>query len=247
MNPSLFPSLSAPRDGYVFVVTYGRSGSTLLMKLLNSISGACIRGENGDSLTPLLRSICNLENSYNVKVRRAEMEKRPEDRTYYWKRLLGTPDDPWYGAENIDVDDYARSILDAFVRTVLRPPEKVSLLGFKDIHFYKDPSNFESTMSCMLRYFPQSRIIFLTRSIEDVASSGWWKDMDRTAVLQELGRANILFESFHKNNTDRTIMFDYAEFADLDEGVRRIFDFVGADFDRDKTKNILEVRLNHLK
>ena len=44
------------RDGpvddlsYVFVMTYGRSGSTLLMGLLNTIPGYLIRGENDDAL-----------------------------------------------------------------------------------------------------------------------------------------------------------------------------------------------------
>src|SRR6478609_6549835 len=36
--------------GYVFVMTYGRSGSTLLMGLLNTIPGYLIRGENDDAL-----------------------------------------------------------------------------------------------------------------------------------------------------------------------------------------------------
>ena len=41
----------ASRDlGYVFVMTYGRSGSTLLMGLLNTIPGYLIRGENDDAL-----------------------------------------------------------------------------------------------------------------------------------------------------------------------------------------------------
>ena len=35
-----------PKRGYTFVVTYGRSGSTLLMGVLNSIPGYCLRGEN---------------------------------------------------------------------------------------------------------------------------------------------------------------------------------------------------------
>ena len=35
---------------YVFVMTYGRSGSTLLMGLLNTIPGYLIRGENDDAL-----------------------------------------------------------------------------------------------------------------------------------------------------------------------------------------------------
>jgi hypothetical protein len=36
--------------GYVFVMTYGRSGSTLLMGLLNTIPGYLVRGENDDGM-----------------------------------------------------------------------------------------------------------------------------------------------------------------------------------------------------
>lgn len=247
MNPHLYPSLHIPRDGYVFVVTYGRSGSTLLMKLLNSIPDACIRGENGNTLTPLLRSIHDLRHSHNVNVRRAQMKKPPEERTHYWARLIGTVDDPWYGAENINVGVYARSILDAFVRTVLCPPQQVSLLGFKDIHFYKAGEYFEPAMSCMLKFFPKSRIIFLTRDLDEVSNSGWWKEMDKDAVLGELGGANDRFRSFHRSNKEETMIFDYKEFSDRAGGVERIFDFVGARFDRDKVDRILDVRLNHLK
>src|SRR5829696_1859856 len=41
---------SAQGLGYVFVMTYGRSGSTLLMGLLNTIPGYLVRGENDDAL-----------------------------------------------------------------------------------------------------------------------------------------------------------------------------------------------------
>ena len=42
----------APVD-HVFVMTYGRSGSTLLMGLLNSIPGYLIRGENRHAMRHL--------------------------------------------------------------------------------------------------------------------------------------------------------------------------------------------------
>src|SRR6056297_391020 len=40
----------------VFVVTYGRSGSTLVQNLLNGLPGACVRGENENLLAPLVRA-----------------------------------------------------------------------------------------------------------------------------------------------------------------------------------------------
>ena len=46
------------RYNFVFIFTYGRSGSTLLMGLLNSLPHYCIRGENNNllhRLYPVLR------------------------------------------------------------------------------------------------------------------------------------------------------------------------------------------------
>lgn len=217
------------------------------MKLLNSIPHACIRGENGDSLTPLLKSIHNIQNSYNVNIRRDQIGKSFDNRDAHWKKMLGTPDDPWYGAENVDVEDYAHSILDAFVKSVLCPPTNVGLLGFKDIHFYKAGGQFVFLMNCMLKYFPKSRIIFLTRNLNEVSKSGWWKNLESNTVVSELEEANRLFHSFHNHNKENTIVFDYHEFSNRATGVKRIFDFVGANFDRAKIDSVLDVRLNHLK
>ena len=51
-NPAATPG---DRDdlGYVFVMTYGRSGSTLVQGLLNAIPGYLIRGENAAALNHL--------------------------------------------------------------------------------------------------------------------------------------------------------------------------------------------------
>ncbi len=41
--------------GAIFIVCYGRSGSTLLTRVINTIPGACIRGENANALMHLFR------------------------------------------------------------------------------------------------------------------------------------------------------------------------------------------------
>ena len=41
---------------HVLIITYGRSGSTLLQGLLNSIDGCIVRGENYDACKGLFRT-----------------------------------------------------------------------------------------------------------------------------------------------------------------------------------------------
>lgn len=38
-KPAAVTPLRRPKDGFLFVVTYGRSGSTLMQKLLDAIPG----------------------------------------------------------------------------------------------------------------------------------------------------------------------------------------------------------------
>ena len=64
--------------GYVFVMTYGRSGSTLLMGLLNTIPGYLVRGENDDALRYLydFHRTC-VERSQHWPVERVRMRTDP--------------------------------------------------------------------------------------------------------------------------------------------------------------------------
>ena len=245
-HPGNYPYLYAPADGYVFVVTYGRSGSTLMQKLLNSIDGYCIRGENNNSLMPLCRSILNVDTEQNFTLRRNALKNDAGQRKSFLRDILETPDDPWFGAELVDPEDYARSLLDAFVRSILHPPPGTRVLGFKDIHFYKDAGFFPKMMTYMLRYFPNARIIFQTRDLEQVSRSGWWKAMPQKKVIETLSAADTLYRNFAASN-DRCLLFDYSSFAKGPEGVQPIFDFLGETANEEKVQAVLQKKLAHLQ
>ena len=70
----------------VFVVTYGRSGSTLVQNMLNALPSACVRGENENLLAPLARA-------WNVVLHSEQGAKMRQTGT------LSVPSDPWYGYE----------------------------------------------------------------------------------------------------------------------------------------------------
>lgn len=241
-----YPHLLRPERGYIFVATYGRTGSTVLMKTLNTIPGSCIRGENNNSLAPLMRSIDLIKTETNFSIRREQAALPFEERGVWWQKMIGKTDDPWYGAELVRPRAYALSLLDSYVRHILNPPETVSYLGFKDIHYYKNGPFFDDTLRLMLHFFPNARIVFLTRDLDQVSQSAWWKDIPKETVITQLQDANRKFEQFFSANQDRCYMIDHTDLLRGLDGVMPLFDFLEADVDAEAVEGVLNTRLTHL-
>ncbi|MEM0934923.1 MAG: sulfotransferase [Pseudomonadota bacterium] len=232
-----FASLYAPKDGYVFVVTYGRSGSTLLQHLLNRIPGYCIRGENGDALRPLFMSWKRLRKSPGPRPRAAPAGKG----------ATAVPTHPFYGMEHIDPYRYRLDLADTFVRQVLRLPAGTRVGGFKEIRYMAEPRSLASYLDFIATTFPQTRFVFNTRDHEAVCQSGWWKSQPRDEVLKMLARGEAEFDRYIASKPDRclklhydTYVADHAEFA-------RLFEFLGETTDLDLVADVMGRQLTHLK
>ncbi len=107
---------------YVFVVTYGRSGSTLLQSLLNSCKGVQIRGENGNVLYHLYRAAMAARSTRQIG-------KTPQ---------TVVPDGPWYGAGEVRPVLFESELIGNFVRTVLAPDDGIQVTGFKEIRYNRN-------------------------------------------------------------------------------------------------------------
>ncbi|SIQ90864.1 Sulfotransferase family protein [Paracoccus thiocyanatus] len=245
MNAKLYPALYAPKDGYVFVVTYGRSGSTLTQSLLNSIPGYCIRGENGNLLYQLARAVSVTKTWDNYVWRRTDRDKPAEEQRVFLKGILGTPGDPWYGAENVDPLHFSRSLANVFVRDVLAPPKGTRVCGFKEIRFHEDKAFFPSYLDIIKSSFPKARFIFQTRDPEDVSKSSWWGSRKKSDVLEMIRNAEMLFQSFSEQNPDSCMTVNYERYAEGSGYVSELFDFLGESVDEAAVSKVLDRKLKH--
>ncbi len=233
--------LRRPTDGYLFVVTYGRSGSTLTQNLLNSIPGYCIRGENANALYHIVKLIDAFQREQNLQMRKDQLAGKgrfvPE---------LGQPSDPWYGAELIDIDGTARRLLNVFCREILQIPPETRVAGFKEIRYLQDLNFMPRQLEIMQQFFPKARILFLTRDHAQVADSSWWRGHEKDNLMPRLARADAAFAAYaesHKN----CFRLDYATYAEGPEGLRPLFDFLGEPMDVEKVAAVLGQRLTHGK
>lgn len=236
-----FPALYAPSEGYLFVVTYGRSGSTLTQKLLNAIPGYCIRGENGNAIYHPCRLIemLNLEPNYAMRKAGAGSNLVREVIP-----TVGTPDDPWYGAENVDISRVAKQLFNVFCKEFLQLPPGVRVGGFKEIQYLDSVAFMPTMLEMMQEYFPNSRILFLTRNSEQVASSSWWQTYDRVALIDRLACADAAYNAYRQSH-DNCFHLDYATYAEGADALRPLFDFLGEPMDVALVSQILDTKLTH--
>lgn len=233
--------LRRPSGGFLFVVTYGRSGSTLTTNLLNSIPGYCIRGENANGAYHLCRLIDAYQREPNFKMRKEQLAGRgrpvPE---------MGQPSDPWYGAELVDIDQFARRLFTTFCREVLHIPQGTRVAGFKEIRYLNDLNFLPRQLDIMAQYFPKARFLFLTRDPAEVADSSWWRGHDKAVLLPKLNRANAEFESYAASHPG-CFHLDYATYAHGAEALRPLYAFLGEPMDPVQVQSVLDQRLTHLK
>ena len=200
----------------VFIVTYGRSGSTLLQGLLNAIPGYRIYGENAGFMF-------KLQDSYEALLSAHKHLANPKN---------DNESQPWFGSSRFDTESVTREFR-KFVNTMLfrphlDPPHKV--FGFKEIRFNNmQHENIDKYIQFMRRLFPETAIIFNTRKIEDVVKSGWWRNSYWSGLPAQLAEFHEFCGYYSEKNPDHAIHVTYDDLilADRKE-VRRLLDFLGA-------------------
>lgn len=213
--------------GHLFVVTYGRTGSTALQNVLNSIPDFLIRGESGGALNHLAKSIMSIENGQNSQ------------------RRTDNPAHPWFGIGDVNLQNYRAELVDSFSRIILRPSADTRMTGLKDIRFTTEHLNddeFAKTLS-FLRAFPGCRIVFLTRDPVAVAQSGWWAKRSKDEVIPILEATIARFQS---HIADDTFLIDHSEFDGRLDGYLKLIDWLG-ESPPGNLRDIAQTKLSHMK
>ena len=225
MLASNYPDLK----GTVFIVTYGRSGSTLLQSLLQTIDRSHIAGENFNALEGLFQ---------------ASQRARRTRRTWGKKEQPGNH--PWHGADNIRPFKLEKLLVSAFVDEVLRPPQDVRWFGFKEIRYNALGPKLPEMLGFMRRSFPNAHFVFNSRNGADVAASAWWaKTHPKTKVMELVSTMDSRFAEYTAANPDHACHLSYDAFSTDPAALRPAFDMLGEPLDRARLDAVLGKRLTH--
>lgn len=204
-------ALEEPSElGYLFVVTYGRSGSTLLAGILSSIPGYLIRGENDQAPYQLFQ------------FHRRTVEKR--DVQAQWSTQ---PGHAWTGIEGYDESVALERIRSLLTATLLRPEPGTRVVGYKEIRWwYPDVVDY---VQFLREVFPGARFVLNSRDHDAVARSKWWAETEDP--MAELARLETILAELGTQLGDAAFHVRYDEYAADVNALRPLFAWLGEPFD----------------
>lgn len=216
---------------FVFVLTYARSGSTLIQSLLNAAPGVLIRGENNNALYHMHRAVAGLDAA----------------KTQHGKRATA-PDTPWFGAELLTPRKTRTRLLRSFVDTVLQPGDATRVLGFKEIRhapFYMTDDDFTAYGDFLLDAFPGARIVFNSRDADAVSRSGWLSRQNPDQVKRNVAACDRRFAAFAATHPDSCLHLRYEDYV-ADHGIARtLYDFIDLPYDPQAVEAVFSKPLDH--
>lgn len=216
-------SVSSAKYPYLFVITYGRSGSTLLQGILNSIPGYCIRGENN--------GILNYYRHIHQGLSTAKQK---------FSNIGRTPADPWYGIDEFVPDTHLDAVRAMIVDHVLRPPPGTRCLGFKEIRYARPMVGDLGTLLAFARQlFPGAGFVFNSRNLDDVFKSGWWKNhKDPQGFLEDFERG---MTAAFEQHADCSCWVRYDDYIVDPSALRELFEFLDEPFNLPAVEKVLAV------
>jgi hypothetical protein len=189
---------------YVFIVTYGRSGSTLVQGLLNTMPRTLVRGENNFYLLPLYQAMARV---------RAVKRKNGGSRS---TRSASA----FYGLDAVRLSDFEKFTRRLVVRQLLGDARRshIDVVGFKEIRWNQvKPDSQADFFDFMDRAFPGARYVLNRRNHDDVRTSDFWRGRQPEVFVDTVTRIEEIQEFLRLTRPERVYDVQYEVITGTDE------------------------------
>ena len=219
----------------ILIVTYARSGSTLLQGILNSIDGVLVRGENKNFIQGLYDAYLRLEYAYYSRRKLHSLHK---------KQFL-SPEHPWYGADVINLQvflEQCESMIKNILLAEYKEDRNITCYGFKEIRYYELAESgikLKDYLDFLQQVFPKPAIIFNTRNIDAVIKSSIWEKRNKFRSIAGLMKLEQDFKSYSKTYPVNTFSLTYEDVISKSHNLKLLFDFLGCEYSAESIEDIL--------
>ena len=205
---------------FTFLISAGRTGSTLLLGVLNSIDGYTIVGENHNAYVDL--------RSFYEKMLSATQAYESNDMGY-------ESVNSWYARyDKEDLKQYVRELCASLI------DNKAHTVGFKEIRYPNLGFKLTGHLNWMHSVF-KPRFIYLTRNIEDVCKSEWWAKNPAKSKATLTQFNNDMIKHIANHPAQEWFHLTYEDM--VDNRLEKLFEFLDEPYDAKKLQEeVLNVR-----
>lgn len=214
-------------DKVILLCCTGRSGSTSLQRIINTIPNSNICGENYGAINSLLLFYKKLKQTTFIQV---PGRKNPIPFELLIKNNIKPA---WYNSYNLEeIKHFVRgTIIQMFKNT-----EETNVWGFKEIRY--ENNNIE-LLKEFKELFPQTKIIIQIREDTNKQSQSSWfkKDPNSKDFLE---KQNKKMREFYELNKEYCYFTTFEKMFDM-ENMKKIFEFIDCkdEFKEEKVKGVL--------
>jgi len=211
----------------VYVVTYGRSGSTLITGYLSRLPGFNLRGEN--DLFPYF--------AYMTEKHIRTTRRRPFKKSHNQSH-------PWYGQKLLNSKRFNAEFKDIFLNQLYPNMFIPKTIGFKEIRYHRLVKNpdFAPMLDWLRDLRAPGAIVFMFRDLDSVMTSGWWAKLsgeDAARARRKLEKFEVQCREYAAANPENSIIVTYERFTTDENMPREICDLLGVKFSEQVWKDTL--------
>lgn len=223
---------------HLVIITYGRSGSTVLQSVLNSCPGVLIRGENHNVVRHL--------QDYSETLARVSKE--------HGVAVATDKDHPWHGAHLVSSKGALNSLRKTFYESVLNPEEDTETIGYKEIRYthghFETYEEMLKNLMFLNELLPNVRYLVNVRDAAKTAASGWWRLEEgaeqRLSTSREWLERAVL-DINKELGSGRAFLVSYDEWANNTEKMCQILDDLGIEYDKKVVDSVVHTKLRHME
>ena len=219
-------------DKIVLICATGRSGSTTMLRLLNTMPNTNICGENGGAINSLL--------DFYRNIKRGTFNNIPGKTTpFTYDYILKKNIKPsWYNCYNIhQIRDKIREM----IISMFKMNENIKIWGFKEIRYDYGKIDYIREFK---ELFPQTKVIIQIRgNIQSQSRSGWFREDPNS--IEFLKKTNKELVDFYIQNPSYCYFTTFEQMFDR-SNLHKIFEFIGCSQHYNE-KKITEVLNNNIK
>ena len=215
-------------DKIVLICATGRSGSTTMQRIINSVPNSNICGENFGAINSLLE--------FYKRIKTTTFDFVPGHlRPASYEDIISKDVKPsWYNSYNFQ---QTVSMIKMLIASLFKNKDATNMWGFKEIRYDNGDIKYLKEFK---ELFPQTKVIIQIRGNIAAQSQSSWLKKDRNAV-QYLNALNNEFYNFYNQNKEWCYFTTFEKMFDM-ENIKKIFEFIDCSqyYDESKIKQILD-------